>query len=326
MQHSSSRLRELFFGTFHEISYVRVHAVTWFVLSLPHPLTLSIASRTAARRLTPPLTRHTLFNTQGVYVSKKDDGSGGVECALIFDGETGFRLERLGGVVKGLKIARDEEDDDAGVGVGVGVGGRCSRLVGGSSEVTGGAGASGGGGGGDLGGGDSGGGGGMCTGYTTGKHTGGGGDDGGIGQCKNVAIHQKPAPRQDPTELEVMEAAAAAVAGEDWNGGKEGRAHKKARSGPVPMQTDEVDGGDCGGGGGKARCGAGKGGEGEGGGHRTKAGKKNGSSEPSSSFAQFVESDVDDSSSSSSSSSSSDDEDDEDDEDILAPLAEENDA
>ena len=60
------------------------------------------------------------MRAQGVYVSKKDDGSSGMECALIFDGETGFTLERLGGTVKSLKITRDDEGDTAGIGAGVG--------------------------------------------------------------------------------------------------------------------------------------------------------------------------------------------------------------
>ena len=61
------------------------------------------------------------INYQGVYVENKDDPrEAGVECALIFDPDSGsYTIERLGGTVKGLRVTRDAAGDDAGVGMGV---------------------------------------------------------------------------------------------------------------------------------------------------------------------------------------------------------------
>lgn len=109
-----------------------------------------------------------------------------------------------------------------------------------------------------------------------------------------------------------MEAAAAAVAGEDWDGS--GREAKKARAEPEPMQTDAGEEGRADDGGSEGRK------------RKKKKEKKNEEEKegggkvgaPLSSFAQFVS--ESDSSSSSSSGESSGDSDSE--EDILAPLAE----
>ena len=61
------------------------------------------------------------INYQGVYVENKDDPrEAEVECALIFDPDSGsYTIERLGGTVKGLRVTRDAAGDDAGVGMGV---------------------------------------------------------------------------------------------------------------------------------------------------------------------------------------------------------------
>jgi hypothetical protein len=100
--------------------------------------------------------------------------------------------------------------------------------------------------------------------------------------------HRGPLLKQDPRELEVMEEAAAAVAGKDWGlEGARGRAPdppERPGAAPKPMQTDDAGG-------------------------ETERGQ---TGALPSSFAQFMsESD------SSSSDSGSDSE-----EDILAPLAE----
>ena len=63
------------------------------------------------------------INYRGTYVgTKRDDSSreNGVECALVFDPDTGaFTLEKIDGVVKSLRVARDLRGDAEGVGVGV---------------------------------------------------------------------------------------------------------------------------------------------------------------------------------------------------------------
>jgi hypothetical protein len=225
--------------------------------------------------------------SQGVYMSKKDDGSGGVECALIFDGEMGFRLERLGGTVKSLKITRGDEDDEgtgeAGIGEGVGedfetraanraaaAAAAAATAAAAAAKAAGAAAAAAGAG----------------AGAGAGAAAAGGAAGAGAAGAGAGAVRRKP-PQQDQREHDVMEAAAAAVGGEDWAGGG-GREAKKPRAEPEPMHIDDDAGGGAGG---------------EGGGGEGRA---------PSPFAQFV--------SESDSSSSDDDSDSE--EDILAPLAE----
>ena len=194
-----------------------------------------------------------------MYVSKKDDGSGGVECALIFDGETGFKLERLGGTVKSLKITRDDESSEAGIGVGVAENAAATVTVKHASATAAAA----------------------TTTMTTGRKM----------------------SEWDLLEFEVMEEAAAAVAGDAWSAGRapaqpgrhsdgggwerDGHADmKKMRTAePRPMEADGRKGDET--------------------------------IVPTSSFAQFMSDGDDDSSSSDDSDTDSDQE-----EDILAPLAE----
>lgn len=66
------------------------------------------------------------INYRGTYVGTKrtarDESSPntGVECALVFDPTSGgFRVEKIDGVVKSLRVTRDANGDADGVGVGI---------------------------------------------------------------------------------------------------------------------------------------------------------------------------------------------------------------